>query len=114
MASVVPEGTKVFAEGLTFTDEAKKLWEHCAPTIEHGLAFLIDEYTKRCASQFVNEWMPKLKDDPLVEAIPEKIDEFIQLVCSRLDYKNYQQKAAEAAAVPVDEPKVVTPEVVPV
>ena len=48
-----------------------------------------------CKKRMIQEWQPKLFDDPSVTSIPAAQDDFIKLVVARDDYKNATTRLAE-------------------
>ena len=49
-----------------------------------------------CKKRMINEWQPKLFNDPSVTFIPATQDEFITAVVARDDYKSRIDRDAEA------------------
>jgi hypothetical protein len=48
-----------------------------------------------CKKRMIQEWQPKLFDDPSVTTIPAADDEFIKLVVARDDYKDATERYEE-------------------
>jgi len=48
-----------------------------------------------CKKRMIQEWQPKLFDDPSVTSIPAAQDDFIKLVVARDDYKNAAERYEE-------------------
>lgn len=64
--------------------------------IKRRLRWVVEHKCERCFDRLKNEWLDKLMSDPSVDSIPADKQKFIEMVMSRPDYKNRQQRDLES------------------
>lgn len=67
--------------------------------IERRLQYIITHKVDQCYRRLHQEWMQKLQQDPLIEAVPLKREDFVKYVMALPDYKNRATLEAEAMEV---------------
>jgi len=66
--------------------------------IKRRLEWVIKHKVEQCHDRLKKEWQQKLENDPSIESIPAKRDEFTRYICCREDYKNRAQREAKQRA----------------
>ena len=80
---------------LTISDADEKVLKNDLLDIEEWVQSAVEGKVNNCKKSMISEWQPKLFADPAVENIPADETAFINLVVSRDDYKNREQRDAE-------------------
>ena len=80
---------------LTISDADEKVLKNDLLDIEEWVQSAVEGKVNNCKKRMISEWQPKLFADPAVENIPADETAFINLVVSRDDYKNREQRDAE-------------------
>ena len=80
---------------INISDLDEKVLKNALLDIEGWVQNAVEGKVNNCKKRMLAEWQPKLFADPEVENIPADETAFINLVVSRDDYKNREQRDAE-------------------
>jgi len=90
-----PRDEKILANGIDVEDhEHEAAISHWNNPDEY-LVDLLDNKIARCKERMVKYWTEKFNNDPSVESYPSDVDDFIEFVVARPEYKNRAQLEAE-------------------
>ncbi len=81
---------------LEISETEKLALENDLMSIEEWVQKAVEGKINNCKKRMFNEWGPKLRQDPDIEAIPANDEKLVKFICSHKDYKNRQQREAEA------------------
>ena len=95
--AILPSTAEVEITVLSDTDIlALKYFEADNDEIIAEIEKRIREYVDRQKHRLVKEWIERLREDPAVNNIPIDIDDFIEYIATRPDYKDKATRDAEA------------------
>jgi len=77
---------------VTISDTDVKALQNGVVDIDKWVQAAVIGKINNCKKRMIAEWQPKLFADPAVDSIPANEEEFINMVVSRDDYKNMEQK----------------------
>lgn len=83
---------------MEISDADIKCLENDLLDIEDWIRKAIEGKINNCKKRMIQEWQPKIFADPDVEFMPATVEEFIQGVVKRADYKNRKQRDKEKEA----------------
>jgi len=90
-----PRDEKILANGIDVEDhEYEAAISHWNDPEEY-LAELLDNKIARCKERMVKQWTERFNNDPSVESYPSDVDDFIEFVVTRPEYKNRAQLEEE-------------------
>ena len=93
-----PRNEKILANGIDIEDHEYEACLSYWDDPETYLIALLDNKIACCKERMIIQWTQKFIDDPAVENFPSDVDELIEFIVARPEYKNRVQREAEAEA----------------
>ncbi len=80
---------------VNISDTDKLILENDLMDIDLWIQNAVRGKINNCKKRMQQEWLPKLLNDPDLEAIPVNIDDLIALIVNRDDYQNRSDREAD-------------------
>ena len=87
---------KILANGMDIEDHENEACISYWSNPEDYLMSLLDNKIACCKERMIKQWTAKFIKDPTIESFPSDVDELIEFIVARPEYKNRAQQEAES------------------